>query len=539
MHGEISAEGGGLGMFRGVAKLGGGAWADRLRYTAGVTHLNVTSGVDGYDPYRNSSAQGAASITLSPKSTLGVRLFANDSFVALNTVPYALGALPATGNVAAIEGRTFVTSLNDPDARRSSHFLSTLVNWNYQASDKAAIRANYQGMTTRRDNRDGPGGPRFQPLFNNSNRFDGRIDTAQVRTDLTLPKRNFLTAGYEFERETYDNQSADENPNVSARTFARVRVNQASHSAFIQDQWRMLRDRLQFSLSGRWQHFLLSRPGFVGGAPRYASVVLAAPPDAFTGDAAVSYFLPSSGTKLRAHTGNSYRAPTLYERFGYSFFAGSFSPYGDPLIAPERALAVDAGIDQYLLRSRVRVSATYFYTRLQQVIGFDSSGLINLRTDPYGRSLGYRNTGGGLARGVETSVEAHPASRTRLQAAYTYTKAIERNSTLIGGSVKSIRISPHMFTALASQRIYKGLEVTADLFAASHYVFPFFAGGSRPFDFAGPVKLDVAARYNHPFAEHREMEIYLRIENALNRVYYEDGFRTPKAWAVGGVKFRF
>jgi iron complex outermembrane receptor protein len=537
-HGDWLVENGGLGSFRTNAKLGGGAWNDRLRYTLGGMHWNVRQGVDGNDPYRNSSALASSSLSLTPSRSLSLRLFATDTFTALNVNPAALSNLPSTTRVPAIESVTFSTSLDDPDARRAGRFLSTLLSYTEQLSPRASLRAYYQGLTTRRDNRDGPGGPRFQPRFNTSNRFDGRVDTAQARTDVALA-RHQLAAGYEFERETYDNLSRDENPIVAQRTEAQVLVNQASHAVFAQDQWRGLNEKLHLSLSGRWQRFDLSRPTFRGGAPRYSGVALPNPPRALTGDVAVGYFSPGTGTKIRAHVGNSYRAPTLYERFGYSFFAGSFSAFGDPRIAPERAISLDGGIDQYLAGSRVRVSATYFYTRLQEVIGFDFSGVINPQTDPYGRSSGYRNTGGGLARGLELSGETKPTRKTRLQGSYTYTNADERNSTLIGGSIESIRISRHMATALATQELWRGIEVTMDLFAASDYVFPLFAGGSRPFVFDGPIKLDAVIRYRRDFAERTQFEVYTRIENVLNRIYWEDGFRTPKAWAVGGVRFRF
>ena len=95
---------------------------------------------------------------------------------------------------------------------------------------------------------------------------------------------------------------------------------------------------------------------------------------------------------------------------GASFFFGSFSPYGDPRLRPERSIAVDGGLDQYLLGNRLRLSGTFFYTRLQEVIIFDFSGAINPATDPFGRFGGYRNTGGGLVRGLEASFEIAPAA---------------------------------------------------------------------------------------------------------------------------------
>jgi outer membrane cobalamin receptor len=43
-HGEIRAEGGGLGLLRGVARVGGGLADNRFIYSGGFSHLNVTDG---------------------------------------------------------------------------------------------------------------------------------------------------------------------------------------------------------------------------------------------------------------------------------------------------------------------------------------------------------------------------------------------------------------------------------------------------------------------------------------------------------------
>jgi hypothetical protein len=93
-----------------------------------------------------------------------------------------------------------------------------------------------------------------------------------------------------------------------------------------------------------------------------------------------------------------------------------------------------------------------------------------------------------------------------------------------------------MFTATASQRLGRRIDVTADLFAASGYLIPF---SGRAFEFSGPVKADIAASYTHPVSERHRVRFYTRVENVLNRTYYEEGFPTPKAWAVAGVKWLF
>src|SRR5205814_1297591 len=58
LHGNLLAEDGGLGMFRGRGQVAGSARQNSFFYSAGFSHLNVTRGVDGQDEARNTSAQG-------------------------------------------------------------------------------------------------------------------------------------------------------------------------------------------------------------------------------------------------------------------------------------------------------------------------------------------------------------------------------------------------------------------------------------------------------------------------------------------------
>jgi iron complex outermembrane receptor protein len=253
----------------------------------------------------------------------------------------------------------------------------------------------------------------------------------------------------------------------------------------------------------------------------------------------MAYSFPKQGTKIRAHVGNGFRSPSLYERYGTSYYLGSFSNYGDPRLSPERMISVDGGIDQYLLGGRLRLRGTYFYTRIQQAIMFDSSGVITPATDPFGRFGGYRNTGGGLARGFEGGVDAMVNKTLTVNGTYTYTNALERTTSLISGTLRSPRVFEHMFTAGAVQRIGRRTDVTFNLLAASNYMYPISSGGSRAFLFKGPLKADVTANYTLPVSEHRNIRFYMRAENILDRTRYEDGFITPGFWAVGGLKFLF
>ena len=559
-HGSLDVEGGGLGMLRSAARFAGGAWNERLLYSAAATHLNVMKGIDDDDRTRTTSGHGFIQYRLSSASTLSGRIFANDSFLQLNDSPFAApdDNLPASGiltaipiskdNVKRLESgepvewgtATFAPTLNDPDNRRSSGFISMMVSLTHRLNHAASLRIAYQGMSTRRETRDGPGGVRYEPEFYTADKYDSRVDAADVRADLQAGRHQLISAGYEFEREHYLNTANDANPDVAQSVNTRSEATQNSHTVYLQDQVRLLKDRLQFSLSGRIQSFNLKPPQFEGGLPAYEGLELASPPNAYTADVSSAYIIPSSGTKFRVHVGNGYRAPSLFERFGTSFFYGSFSPYGDPRLRPERTIGADAGFDQYFASDRLRISATYFYTRLQEIILFDFSGIITPESDPFGRWGGYRNTGGGLARGVETSLEAKPTRNLLINSSYTYTKAQERVSATLDGSLRSFTVSDHMYTLLVTQHIRSRFDVTFDLMAASSYNFPFYtAAGSRAFRFDGPVKGDLVLSYTHPLPDARSLRLYTRVENILNRTYYEGGFYTPGIWATAGMKFQY
>lgn len=532
-HGEIAGEGGGLGFLRGSVKAGGSAYGQRMRYSVAGTHLNVLDGVDGNDRTRNTVGHGSVQYKLTDRTDLVGRILTNDGFVQLNSTPSAVSGLSTQNTYTAQPFVNFTPSPDDPDSRRTSNYFSGLIAATQTWSPSVISRISYNAVRTRRDNRNGAAGSGFQPSFNTSDIFEGDLDTIQARTDFNLPF-NLITAGYEWEREGFNSLSRDENPDPAERANARLRIHQNSHAVFAQDQVKLLQNRLQISLSGRVQHFLLAQPTFSDGTSVYRNVKLTTPPNAYTGDASFAYFLPSTSTKLRGHIGNGYRAPSLYERFGGSFFGG-FSVYGDPLLQPDRLLAFDVGFDQYV-GSRVRVSSTYFYTRIQKAIIFDFSGAIVPATDPYGRFGGYRNSDGGLARGVELSMEAKPTRNLSVLAAYTFTNADERRPFFATGTLRSPRVSDHMFTVTATQRIKRSFDVTLDLFKASDYLMSL---SSRTFSFRGPLKSDLAFNYTRALTDATSLRFFTRIDNFLNRTYFEEGFRTPGVWATGGVRLIF
>ncbi len=493
-------------------------------------------------------------------------MYASDAFVQLNDDPQAFpsSAISASNIINAVPlarrelrryetgtrlseinfgSANFVPAANDPDNSQATRFFDGAITFAQRPTEGFGYSVSYQGLTTRRTFRDGPGRPGnptdftfFEPDGSTSNHFDGTIHTLNARTDFRLGAHNFVNAGYEFERESFANRTFA----VSTTDNSAVNVTQRSHALFAQDQVRLFDDRLQLSAAFRAQFFALDQPRFTPSTNPLYQGTFAAPPTAYTGDGSIAYLFRQSGTKLRAHVGNGYRAPSLYERFGtfFSGFSGTFSALGDPRLRPERSISFDAGVDQALARNRVRLSASYFYTRLQEVVGFGDVGT----SDPFSRFFGgYLNTRGGLARGAEFSVEATPTASLDLTTAYTYTNSDERRPRL-ANVIRSFGIPDHQFSVVATQRVGRRLMFNFDFFAASDYLAPVFdpnSFASLVYRFDGVVKADAGASYTVPLSESRRLRFFGYVDNLFGRDNYENGFRTPGRTGRAGAQFSF
>ncbi len=566
-HGQVELEGGQLGLFRGRARLAGGFDENNFLYSGGLSLLNVSEGVNR-TPARHLSGQGFTKYSFTPNISFAMRLFGNTAYLAQTDSPFISTSQidiarflpgfvpPPAGSVveaAALSlqqqrriesglaptdrgGANFVPNLRDPDNRRDSNFLTVAMIFNQRINEAFGYRASYQRVNTNRRFSDGPGGVRFEPSVNSASSFKGLIDTFNLQSDTRLGSHNLLSAGYEFERERYIGRNSDENPNVALRVISGTEVEQTSHTVFIQNQFRVLENRFQASAAFRAQSFKLTQPEFFGGTSVYSGRQYESPKTAYTVDGSVSYFFSSIGTKLRAHAGSGYRAPAIFERFGSIFFNGVFSPLGDPRVRPERSIAVDGGIDQRLAGDRVRLSATYFYTRLQEVIVFDSSGFIVPATDPFGRSGGYLNTGGGLARGAEFGINAKPYRTLDLSASYTFTNAINRIPSSVPRFLRTFTQPRHTFTLFAVQQLTRRMDVVFDMFAYGSFYVPF---SGRAFKFNGPVKADLGMSYTLPISDRVSMRFFSKVENIFGHEYFESGFRTPGALFTGGMVVRY
>jgi iron complex outermembrane receptor protein len=536
-HGQVSSAFGGLGLgrFRGNTSYGTGN--GKFGFNVGVSRTAYTKGIDGEDNASNTNFQPRIDLRPTDKTHLSARFFFSDASVRLNSNPDTFGSLPASNStiIDAVEGVNFVADANDPDAIQKSRFLSGVFSVSHSFTNELSVNGYYSGLKTRRRNDNGPLGPGFQ--FESLSFNEGLIHTANAGVTWT-PKNHTVKAGYEFEHEKYFNENFS--PGGFDDNFARAF--QSSNTLFAQDVVGLFGGKLQLAGGARAQWFDLKLPEFSLTNPLYTNVAAIDPESAYTFDGAASYFFETSGTKLRAHVGNGYRVPSLYERFG-SFFSTFPSPgfvaLGDPGLKPEKTIAFDGGIEQNAFKNKARFSATYFYTHLQDIIGFGSVP----QPDPNGRFSGYRNQKGGIARGGEFSVDLKPTGSTDIFTSYTFTNSDQRVPQVGGtGIIRTLGIPDHQFTLVATQR-FKQFWVNFDLLVSSSYIAPIFSGSTFStyvYRFDGNRRGDLTGGYTFKLnSDKYDLRLFGTIENIFDKEYYENGFRTAGANGRVGLSFGF
>lgn len=571
--GDLQVEGGQLGLFRTRATVDGQIGGDRVRFSAGTLRLNIADGIDGHDASDATSGQGNVAIRLAPTTFVSARVLGLRDGSDLNSSPDTSVIPPANlGTGAIVRARplppeqlrrlaagqpvdfgdaTYIPDRDNPDARRSQRFYTAAVTATHTFGARASLRGSYQRVHTNRVFTDGPGGVGFQPLGDDFSQYFGDSDTADLRATFAPRADLSLTGGYEFERESF-RQTQDNHLAGFDRVAVATRVRQEAHAGFAQASWRPeggpTRGRLTITGSTRVQGFRLSHPAFdFNGVANVYDIPLTAPPTAVTGDASVAYTVGTRGqTKIRAHVGNAYRAPSLFERFGGGFFADpttgivSFTAYGDPYLEPDRYVSTDVGVDQTWWRGRATVHATYFHTRIQQMVQFDFSGAIDPSTDPYGRFGGYINGAGGRSRGLELSGSVQATSSLTVLSSYTFTDSITDKDVAVTGVFRAFGIARQTFSASAIQRVGERLDIRADLYARSSAYGALFAiDRSRAFEYPGYARVDLLVGYRLPVSRVKQVRLYGRVDNLFDARYYEIGWLTPGARFTGGVMVKY
>ncbi len=560
-HGQIGGAFGGLGLGRFRGNVSDGTKDGKFGFNLGASRTVYTKGIDGEDDAHNTNFQSRIEYNPFEKTNLSARFFASDASVRLNSNPDTIGVLPASNTfvinavplsreeLRRFENRTlrnqlnfgnatFIPDANDADNFQKSKFFNGQIILTQIITGNLIFQGYYSGLKTSRKNDNDVLGVGFQSA--STGIFEGLINTANGHFNWTPNRFHEITAGYEYEREKYANRGFSPNPRDAFST----RAKQSSNTFYAQDLLRFLDGRLQLAGGFRAQIFDLKTPEFSLNNAPYTNLTLENPPNAYTFDGAASYFFQKTKTKIRAHVGNGYRVPSLYERFGtfYSTFGTpSFIALGDPNLQPEKSIAFDGGIEQNVFQSRAKLTATYFYTKLIDTIGFGNVvPNIGTTSRPFG---GYLNTKGGIARGGEFSAAIKATDSTDVFTSYTFTNSDQRVPQVSGSRIiQTLGIPKHQFTFVATQR-FKRAWVNFDFLAASNYLAPIFSNqtfSTYVYRFKGNRRADLTAGYTFPIkGEQFNLRVFGTIENLFDDDYYENGFRTFDRNGRVGLSFGF
>ncbi len=561
LHGNVSGAFGGLGLGRFRGNLSDGTDDGKFGFNVGVSRTVYAKGIDGEDDAHNTNFQSRIEFAPFSKTNISGRVFISDAYVRLNSNPDTLGTLPAS-NTAIIDavplsrdllkryenGQTitnfgnanFIPDANDADNFQKSKFFNGQIVLTQILNKNLVFQGYYSGLKTSRKNTNGAFGIGFQPFGGDETYiFDGQIHTASGILNWTAFSDNQVKIGYEYEWEKFGNDGVFTNVADNFSTRAR----QSSNTFYVQDLLGLFNNKLQISGAFRAQWFALETPEFssMNFPNRFTNV--GSPPASYTGDGAVSYFFEKTGTKLRAHVGNGYRVPSLYERFGSFFFFSAFFGLGNPDLKPERSIAFDGGIEQSLANNRVKLSATYFYTKINDEVSY-------LPTDAIG-SAAYFNFDKHFSRGAEFSGQVKVTNSTDVFASYTFTNSDVRNSrrltflppaTIVSQDRKSFGIPDHQFTLVATQR-FKRAWVNFDFLATSNYLAPIFSNSTfntYVYRFSGNRRADLTAGYTVLMNKDKlNLRLFGTIENLFDNEYYENGFRTVGRNGRVGLAFGF
>jgi outer membrane cobalamin receptor len=367
--------------------------------------------------------------------------------------------------------------------------------------------------------------------FSNNLRF-----VANTRSEVTVSNRDFLVAGFEYNREQIRN------------TY----IADVNNSPFL-----LPRTSLAYFAENRWGP---TNRLFVVAGLRLDDIRTAAlPTDGFSRP-----LLPAgSVTQLNPRVSVAY---LLHEseagswlgamRLHGSFGTGIRAPNGfelaftnNPHLLPEKSLSFDGGFEQRFLESRAVVDLTYFYNRFEDQIVVLGGSLTNLSTFVSG------NLGNARADGLELAFRMQPTRSLHLSAEYTLvdTAILALRGTFLVPTPFSvgqqlIRRPRHSAAynltwqrgrlTLNTNAYIRGATLDLEPNLGAYACTPPPVGPGRPCLFTNPGYFLAEGGFSYRLRH--GVEIYGRLNNLLNQ-HYEESFGYPALPLnfLAGMKFTF
>ncbi|MBN2712871.1 MAG: TonB-dependent receptor [Planctomycetes bacterium] len=226
------------------------------------------------------------------------------------------------------------------------------------------------------------------------------------------------------------------------------------------------------------------------------------------------------GTTLKASYGTGYKTPALFELYGRSSWDWFDGIVGDENLKPEKSRGWDIGFDQSLLKGKLRFGSTFFSTKTEDMITWESN---QITWDSY-----YKNTQQAKAYGIESSLSAILPWNLDFNLTYTYTKSKDENTDKYLTYVPEHTAYANLGWSFNEDRGHLNLGV--------NYVGSRFTNATNTEKLKNYTVVNVSSSYKLS----DNWQIYGRVENLLDRQYEEVAdYDTPGIGAFLGIKVSF
>ena len=219
----------------------------------------------------------------------------------------------------------------------------------------------------------------------------------------------------------------------------------------------------------------------------------------------VLYYLKPLEMRFKANFGTGFRAPSLNELY-YPF-------YGNPDLKPEKSIGYDAGVEKDLFNKKLVLGATWFWQRYKN--------LIETNMNTYTAD----NIGNAQTEGVEIKASAQPLDNLKLNAAYTWLDAVNKDT----GAFLPLR-PRNKVTSTVEYTLAKLTVIGEFQYVSRRH------DSSLNRDLGGYSLVNLKGSY----ALLKNLSLFVRIDNLFDKSYEEAaGYGTPGISAFGGVKVSF
>ncbi len=430
-----------------------------------------SDGIDDHDAYNETSVAGRFGIDLPRAMSLMIQLKYADSQLDLNDSPGMLDGV-------------FVKDQDDPDDTKEKTLFSSGAVISQEISENVDYSVKIGYVDVQRDFTFGPEGNEFG--FGSDTTYSGNTLNAETQINYNLNDAHLLTAGYEYEAESFEQELGEKKDSPDARR----------HAVYIQHSLFLMEEAVNIV------------PGI-----RYMNHDQAG--DRVDWEVSASYMLGESGLRLHGHVGTGFRAPSLYELYGASIFGSDLFEFGNEDLNPEESLGWDAGIEFNSSEKKLRFGITYFSNEFDEIIDFGATQ--------------YENVDGGESKGIEVEAAYILSDALKAAGSYSYTDTKNANGEKFFG------VPEHEIGLNLDYRFLEKFNVNLAIALESEEVVPLFDSTTfilQRYNNDGYTRVDLALGYD--LNEH--FNLWTRIENLFDEDYIISGYQASGICFYGGIK---